>query len=94
MLALVRAIPKGFVQAYSDIDPHAPRFVGHVLASGPNNVPWHRVVRSDGSVTQGRRQLQRLRKEGVPIKGNRVDMLDARLPRELLALSRRKQSHT
>jgi alkylated DNA nucleotide flippase Atl1 len=81
ILALVRAIPKGFVQTYADIDPHAPRLVGHVLATTTHDVPWHRVVRSDGAVTQGRKQLARLRIEGVPIRGNRVDLSAARLPR-------------
>ncbi len=81
ILALVRAIPKGFVQTYGDIDPHAPRLVGHILATTTQDVPWHRVVRSDGGVTQGRKQLARLRKEGVPIRGNRVDLSAARLPR-------------
>jgi len=38
-------------------------------------------VRSDGAVTQGRRQLERLRKEGVPLRGKRVDLIAARLPR-------------
>lgn len=87
ILARVRAIPKGFVQAYSDIDPHAPRFVGHVLATTTAKVPWHRVVRSDGSIAQGKRQLQRLREEGVPIKRNRVDMVEARLPGDLFRLA-------
>ena len=81
ILALVRAIPKGFVQTYADIDPHAPRLVGHILATTSENVPWHRVVRADGAVTQGRRQLERLRKEGVPLLGKRVDILFARWPR-------------
>lgn len=81
ILDLVRAIPKGFVQTYGDIDPHAPRLVGHILATTECDVPWHRVVRSDGAVTQGRRQIARLRKEGVPLRGNRVDLTAARLPR-------------
>lgn len=81
ILALVRAIPRGFVQTYGDIDPHAPRLVGHVLATTTSDVPWHRVVRSDGGVTQGRKQLARLRKEGVKMRGNRVDLSAARLPR-------------
>jgi len=81
ILALVRAIPKGFVQTYGDIDPLAPRLVGHILATTTYDVPWHRVVRSNGGVTQGRRQLARLRKEGVPLRGNRVDLGAARLPR-------------
>lgn len=81
ILALVRAIPAGFVQAYSDIDPHAPRLVGHVLATTTHDVPWHRVVRADGGMTQGRRQRALLRKEGVPFKGDRVDIRIARWPR-------------
>lgn len=81
ILDLVRAIPKGFVQTYGDIDPHAPRLVGHILATTERKVPWHRVVRSDGGVTQGRRQLELLRKEGVPLRGKRVDLIAARLPR-------------
>ncbi|MBV9103220.1 MAG: MGMT family protein [Candidatus Eremiobacteraeota bacterium] len=81
ILTLVRTIPKGFVQTYGDIDETAPRLVGKVLATTAQDVPWHRVVRSDGSVTQGRRQLARLRKEGVPIRRGRVDLRVARWPR-------------
>ena len=81
ILERIRAIPEGFVQTYGDIDPHTPRLVGHILATTPHDVPWHRVVRADGQAPQGRRQLARLRKEGVPIRNNRVDMHAARLPR-------------
>ncbi|MFY9586788.1 MAG: MGMT family protein [Actinomycetota bacterium] len=80
ILARVRAIPRGFVRTYGDIDRRAPRLVGHVLATTNEDLPWHRVVRSDGSVAVGRRQLALLRREGVPIRGNRVDMREARLP--------------
>jgi methylated-DNA-protein-cysteine methyltransferase related protein len=79
IVARVRAIPKGFVRTYGDIDPAAPRLVGHVLATTREELPWHRVVRSDGSVAVGRRQLDLLRREGVPIKGGRVDLGEARL---------------
>ena len=58
---------------YGDIDPHAPRAVGRVLATGYADVPWHRVVRADGSVAVGEPQLRRLRSEGVPLRGDRVD---------------------
>ena len=81
ILALIRAIPPGFVQTYGDVDPQAPRLVGHVLATTSHTVPWHRVVRADGSMTQGRKQRERLRKEGVPFKGGRVDIRVARWPR-------------
>ena len=76
----MRAIPEGFVRTYRDIDPRAPRLVGHVLATSREDMPWHRVVRSDGSVAVGRRQLTLLRREGVPIRGQRVDLREARLP--------------
>ena len=83
ILARVRAIPEGFVQTYGDIDPTAPRLVGRVLAGLTDaDVPWHRVVRADGSAAIGAEQLRRLRREGVPINGGRVDLGRARLPRE------------
>jgi methylated-DNA-protein-cysteine methyltransferase related protein len=74
----IRAIPKGFVSTYGDIEPSAPRMVGHVLATTREAVPWQRVVRSDGTVAKGARQLALLRREGVPIEGNRVDLRKAR----------------
>lgn len=78
ILARVRSIPEGYVQTYGDIEPGAPRLVGHVLATTTEDVPWHRVVRADGTVSQGRRQLERLRNEGVPLLGDRVDLPQAR----------------
>jgi alkylated DNA nucleotide flippase Atl1 len=80
ILARVRAIPEGFVQTYGDIDARAPRLVGKVLATAPADVPWHRVVRADGTVPKGTPQLARLRAEGVPMRGDRVDLRDARGP--------------
>jgi len=49
-----------------------------------DDLPWHRVVRADGRAPVGRRQLALLRTEGVPIRGDRVDMRRARVPREHL----------
>ena len=49
----VRAIPEGFVRTYGDIDPGAPRLVGRVLATVHEGLPWHRVVRADGSLDTG-----------------------------------------
>ena len=87
ILARIRAIPEGFVQTYGDIDPAAPRMVGRVLANTPaRDVPWQRVVRADGSAAKGSRQLSLLRREGVPMHGDRVDLKRARLPREYLEL--------
>jgi methylated-DNA-protein-cysteine methyltransferase related protein len=84
----VRAIPEGFVRTYGDIDPDAPRLVGRVLAkdwvgdgTGHEDIPWHRVVRADGRVPGGAAQIERLRREGVPMRGDRVDLRRARLAR-------------
>jgi methylated-DNA-protein-cysteine methyltransferase related protein len=73
--ARIRAIPPGFVSAYSDLDPGAPRFAGSVLSSSDDpGLPWWRVVRADGSVPKGSRQRSRLEAEGVPFRGEKVDM--------------------
>jgi methylated-DNA-protein-cysteine methyltransferase related protein len=80
ILERIRAIPEGFVRTYGDIDRRAPRMVGRVLATTEEEVPWHRVVRADGSVAKGRVQLDRLRREGVPLRGDRVDLGQARIP--------------
>ena len=76
----VRAIPAGFVRTYGDIDPGAPRLVGRVLATVHEGLPWHRVVRADGSLPQGKLQRKLLLDEGVPMRGDRVDLRNARLP--------------
>ncbi len=76
----VRAIPAGFVRTYGDIDPRAPRLVGHILATTDERLPWHRVVRADGSIPMGKRQRDLLIKEGIPMRGDRVDLRHARLP--------------
>jgi methylated-DNA-protein-cysteine methyltransferase-like protein len=81
ILERVRSIPPGFVRTYGDLDPVAPRLAGRVLATTEDDVPWHRVVRADGSVPKGDRQLRLLREEGVPLRGKRVDMEQARVPR-------------
>ncbi len=76
----VRAIPAGFVRTYGDIEPRAPRLVGRILATTHEDLPWHRVVHADGGIPMGRRQRELLRQEGVPMRGDRVDLRQARLP--------------
>ncbi len=78
ILDCIRDIPKGSVQAYSDIDPRAPRLVGRVLATCPDDVPWYRVVHADGSIPMGDRQRDLLLAENVPMVGRRVDIDRAR----------------
>lgn len=81
MLERVRSIPPGFVRTYGDISRGAPRFAGTVLARiHDDRVPWHRVVRADGTLAQGERQRRRLEDEGVPFRGERVDLRVARIP--------------
>ena len=83
VLARVRAIPPGFVRSYGDVSPGAPRFAGTVLHATTEDVPWHRVVRADGSLAKGARQRELLEAEGVPFHPahpGRVDMRVARLP--------------
>ena len=81
VLARIRAIPEGFVRTYGDLSPDAPRFTGAVLSACDDPaVPWHRVVRADGSLAKGDHQRRRLEAEGVPFRGERVDLAVARLP--------------
>ncbi len=81
VLERIRAIPPGFVRTYGDVSPGAPRFAGSVLfACDDPDVPWHRIVRADGSLAKGARQRALLEAEGVPFRGDRVDMAVARLP--------------
>jgi methylated-DNA-protein-cysteine methyltransferase related protein len=74
----VREIPTGQVSTYGDIARRAPRRVGYVLATTREEIPWHRVVRWNGTAPMGSAQLELLRREGVPMKGDRVDLLRAR----------------
>ncbi|HEX2508300.1 MAG TPA: MGMT family protein, partial [Miltoncostaeaceae bacterium] len=80
ILARVREIPRGFVRTYGDIDPAAPRLAGRVLAATHEALPWQRVVRADGSAPKGARQLELLRSERVPMRGDQVDLAAARYP--------------
>jgi alkylated DNA nucleotide flippase Atl1 len=81
ILERIRAIPPGFVRTYGDVSPGAPRVAGAVLSGcHDDSVPWHRVVRADGTLAKGRRQRTLLDAEGVPFRGTRVDMRAARIP--------------
>lgn len=80
ILRRVAAIPPGYVRTYGDISPGAPRMAGAVLSRyGHGDVPWHRVVRSDGSLARGALQRRLLEREGIPLQGGRVAMRRARL---------------
>jgi alkylated DNA nucleotide flippase Atl1 len=85
VLAVVARIPSGKVMSYGDIAEYlgsnAPRAVGKVMARETDDgVPWFRVLRANGTPAEhlARRQLALLRADGVPIRGDRVDMRRAR----------------
>ena len=85
ILDRVRSVPEGLVATYGDISPGAPRHAGAVLAAcSDDSVPWQRIVRADGSLAKGERQRSLLEAEGVPFAGARVDLDQARVPREAL----------
>ena len=66
---------------YGDLSPDAPRFAGAVLSANDDpDVPWQRAVRADGSLAKGERQRRLLEEEGVPFRGDRVDMRQAWAP--------------
>jgi methylated-DNA-protein-cysteine methyltransferase related protein len=81
VLRRARAVPEGFVTTYGELCPGAPRLAGSVLSAiGDADVPWHRVVRADGSLAKGDRQRALLEEEGVPFAGARVDLDRAFIP--------------
>jgi len=88
IVELIRAVPEGFVTTYGDLCPEAPRLPVWVLATTTEKLPWHRIVRADGTFAKGDRQRRLLRKEGIPLVGKRVDMDKAHIPREALLANR------
>ena len=89
ILAAVRAIPRGQVAGYGEVArraglPGRARLAARVLGENEDpQLPWHRVVRSDGRIAfpEGssgfREQSQRLRSEGVSVVRGRVQKLRA-----------------
>ncbi|MDO4355579.1 MAG: MGMT family protein [Clostridia bacterium] len=75
--AVARTIPSGRVMSYGQIAALAgnrrmARQVGWAMHACPPDVPWHRVVRADGSIATGDGDFQRtlLEAEGVEFDGN------------------------
>ena len=79
--AVVRAIPRGETRSYGQVAAEAglrsPRLVGRILTEDGHDLPWHRVLRADGTCAPhiAREQSARLRAEGVLL-------VDGRLPRD------------
>jgi methylated-DNA-protein-cysteine methyltransferase related protein len=85
ILARLRRVPEGFVTTYGDLSPWAPRQAGRALSvSTDEDLPWWRVVHSDGSWVKGERQRRLLEDEGIPINGERVVMKQARIDPEAI----------
>ena len=56
ILDCVESIPPGRVMSYGDVaefvGASSPRIVGRVLAMDGGTVPWHRVLRSAGTLAE------------------------------------------
>jgi len=90
--ALVRRIPRGKVATYGqialllpppagmDFDAYrafSPRWVGGAMAACPDDVPWQRVINSQGKISErqgAQKQRQLLEEEGIVFVKDRVDL--------------------
>ena len=88
---LVRQIPQGKVASYGqialmipppmgvDFDSYkafSPRWVGGAMAACPDDVPWQRVINSQGKISErpgAERQRELLAEEGVEFVKDKVD---------------------
>ena len=89
---LVRQVPAGLVVTYGQvagliplppaIDPaeykaFGPRWVGSAMAACPADVPWQRVINSQGKISEragAAQQRQLLEAEGILFVNDRVDL--------------------
>lgn len=89
---LVRQVPHGKVVTYgqnaqmlplpSGVEPEeykafSPRWVGGAMAACPDDVPWQRVINSQGKISErpgAKRQRQLLEEEGVVFVKDKVDL--------------------
>ena len=84
VLAVIGRIPRGKVMSYGDVAEFlgsgSGRAVGAVMSRHGHEVPWQRVVLSTGDPAPSAptEALRLLRAEGVPMRGDRVDMRAAR----------------
>ncbi len=89
---LVRQIPRGKVATYGqialmlpppigvDFDSYkafSPRWVGGAMAACPDDVPWQRVINSQGKISErpgAEKQRQLLEEEGIVFVKDKVDL--------------------
>ena len=80
VLEVVQRIPRGKVMTYGDVAEYrgtgSARTVGMVMAAHGSEVRWHRVLRATGEAYGD--GLALLVAEGVPVRGDRVDLERAR----------------
>lgn len=84
--SLLRKVPRGKITTYKALaeamGTKAYRAVGTAMNKNPYapEVPCHRVVNSDGRVggfAHGtKKKIEMLRREGIPIKNNRVENME------------------
>jgi alkylated DNA nucleotide flippase Atl1 len=86
--AVIERLPPGETFSYGWVAdeagyPGRARSVGALLAGGADDLPWWRVVRSDGTFADhvAREQSQRLRGEGVAVTETRVRDRPHHVPR-------------
>lgn len=75
----IAGLREGEVVTYGDIaeragNPKAPRAVGRLLSNSELELPWWRVIRSDGSLLQShlKTQIELLSEEGVLVQRGKV----------------------
>ncbi len=78
--AVIADVPAGTVATYGDVaalsSAPSPRMVGRALAEDGHDLPWHRILRANGTPAPHllHEQLERLRAEGVLADGDKVDL--------------------
>jgi methylated-DNA-protein-cysteine methyltransferase-like protein len=89
---LVRKVPRGKVATYGQIAlmlpppsglaferyrAFAPRWVGGAMAACPDDVPWQRVINSQGKISErpgAQKQRLLLEEEGIEFVKDKVDL--------------------
>jgi methylated-DNA-protein-cysteine methyltransferase-like protein len=89
---LVRQVPRGKVATYGQIalmlpapngvdletyKAYGPRWVGGAMAACPEDVPWQRVINSQGKISErpgAEKQRQLLEEEGIEFIKDKVDL--------------------
>ena len=89
---LVRQVPPGWVVTYGQIaqmlpppvgvaleeyKAFGPRWVGEAMAACPDDVPWQRVINSQGKISErpgAKRQRQLLEEEGIVFVKDKVNL--------------------